>query len=116
MLDTSDPPVSACSTSRGGGRVLLETTKMEQRYEAVLGVLRDGLTVKAVADAFGVSRQTLHSWLRRYEAGGLEALAEQSHRPHGCPHQMAAHVEARLLELRRQHPSWGPITLSHRLE
>ncbi|HUC13319.1 MAG TPA: IS481 family transposase [Acidimicrobiales bacterium] len=94
---------------------MLEITKMEQRYEAVLGVLRDGLTVREVAEAFGVSRQVVHAWLRRYEAGGIEGLRDQSHRTRTCPHQMSGEVEARLLELRRQHPSWGPITLLHRL-
>jgi len=95
--------------------VLLEITKMEQRYEAVLGVLRDGLTVSEVAVAFGVSRQAVHKWLRRYEAGGLDALRDQSHATRTCPHQRPAEVEARLLELRRQHPGWGPVTLLHRL-
>jgi transposase-like protein len=34
---------------------------MEQRYDAVLGVLRDGFTVTEVAKKFGVSRQSVHS-------------------------------------------------------
>jgi transposase InsO family protein len=53
--------------------------------------------------------------MARYEDGGLEGLAERSHRPHHVPHQMAAELEARVLELRRLHPGWGPITIRHRL-
>ncbi len=49
----------------------------------------------------GVSRQTLHTWLRRYEADGLEGLADRSHRPVACAHQMPAEVEAVVLEMRR---------------
>jgi transposase len=60
--------------TEGGGPVLLEITKMEQRYEAVLGILRGGLAVREVDEAFSVSRQKVHAWLRHYEAGGLEAL------------------------------------------
>jgi transposase-like protein len=41
--------------SREVARVLLETTKMEQRYDAVLAVIRDGLLVSEVAEKFGVS-------------------------------------------------------------
>jgi hypothetical protein len=41
---------------------------MEQRYDAVLGVIRDGFTVTEVAQKFGVSRQSVHTWLARYEA------------------------------------------------
>jgi transposase len=84
--------------------VLLELTVAEQRFNAVMEVLRDGLAVTEVADRYGVSRQTVHGWLRRWKVGGLEALADRSHRPRRCPHQMSAQVEARLCELRRRHP------------
>jgi transposase InsO family protein len=96
--------------------VLVELNKMEQRYDAVLGVIRDGFSVSEVAKAWGVSRQSVHAWLARYEQGGLPALADRSHRPRSSPLQMPAKVEARLLELRRQHPNWGQVTLRHRLE
>ena len=78
----------------------------EQRYQAVLAVISDGLTISQVAQKVGVSRQTLHSWLARYEAEGLEGLVDRSHRPWSCPHQISADVEARLLELRRSRPYW----------
>ena len=54
--------------------MLWESSKMEQRYDAVLGVIRDGFTVTEVAQKFGVSRQSVHTWMQRYEEGGLEAL------------------------------------------
>jgi transposase InsO family protein len=63
-----------------------------------------------------VSRQTLHSWLVRYEAGGLEELVDRSHRPQRCPHQMSAEVEALVLELRRVHRYWGPQRIRHELQ
>ena len=44
----------------------------EQRYQAVLAVIADGLSVSQVADKVGVSRQTLHAWLARYEAEGVQ--------------------------------------------
>lgn len=95
--------------------MLMELSKMEQRYDAVLGVIRDGFTVTEVARKFGVSRQTMHVWLARYEEGGLEALGERSHRPVSSPAQIAPSVESRVLELRRHHPSWGQIRLEHQL-
>jgi transposase InsO family protein len=88
-----------------------ELSVAEQRYQAVLAVISDGLSISQVAEKVGVSRQTLHSWLARYEAEGLEGLADRSHRPVSCPHQMPAAVEAVLLELRRSRPYWGPRRL-----
>ena len=83
----------------------------EQRYQAILAVIRDGRTVTEVASEWRVSRQTVHTWLSRYEAGGLEELGDRSHRPASCPHQISGELEAMVLELRRWRPYWGP----HRL-
>ena len=83
----------------------------EQRYQAVLAVISDGLSVTQAAEKAGVSRQTVHAWLARYEAEGLDGLVDRSHRPVSCPHQMSAEVEAAVLELRRSRPYWGPRRL-----
>lgn len=83
----------------------------EQRYQAVLAVISDSLSISQVASKCGVSRQTLHSWLARYEQAGLEGLIDRSHQPASCPHQMPAAVQAALLELRRSRPYWGPKRL-----
>jgi transposase-like protein len=88
--------------------MLVELSVLEQRYQAVSLVVHDGESVVEVARRFGVSRQTVHAWLSRYERGGLAALADRSHRPKGCAHQMPASVEAVVLEMRRVRPEWGP--------
>jgi transposase InsO family protein len=88
-----------------------EMSVSEQRYKAVLAVVAEGRTVKEVAHDWGVSRQTLHSWLARYEAEGLEGLADGSHRPEHCPHQMPAELEVMVLEMRRARPYWGARSL-----
>jgi transposase InsO family protein len=66
--------------------------------------------------ANGVSRQTVHEWLVKYANQGLVGLMDRSSKPLSCPHQMSPVVEARIIELRREHPGWGPRTLVHRLE
>ena len=43
----------------------------EQRYLAVLAVIADGHDVAAVAQQWGVARQTLHTWISRHEADGF---------------------------------------------
>jgi transposase InsO family protein len=95
--------------------VLVELSVMEQRYQAVLAVVQDGWRVVEVARRLGVSRQSVHNWMARYEAGGLGALADRSHRPGSCPHQIPPELEARICELRRQHPGWGPRRIEHQL-
>ena len=95
--------------------MLVELGLVEQRYKAVLEVLDGGATGTDVARRYGVGRQTVHRWLRRYAAEGLPGLADRSPRPNNCPHQMPPVIEARVVEMRRQHPGWGPRTILSRL-
>jgi transposase len=53
--------------------------------------------VVSVAARFGVSRKTVHQWLSRYEADGLEGLADRSHRPRSSPLQMPAAMMNRMI-------------------
>ena len=97
--------------------MLVELGVVEQRYRAVLEVLDEGASVTDVARRYGVARQTVHEWLRRYaNEGGLGALADRSSRPESCPHQMAPEMEARIAGLRRAHPAWGPSRIRWQLE
>jgi transposase InsO family protein len=95
--------------------VLVELSVMEQRYQAVLAVVQDGWQVTEVARRLGVSRQSVQAWIVRYEAGGLAALADRSHKPATCPHQTDPQIEAEICELRRLHPGWGPRRIEHQL-
>lgn len=97
------------------GAVLVELSVVEQRYHAVMEVAA-GVPVTQVAARYGVSRQSVHSWVRKYEQSGLAGLADRSHRPVSCPHRITGEVEAVVCELRRRHPGWGPRRLVHELE
>jgi transposase InsO family protein len=111
-------PSSLCAfafTDAREAAVLVELGLVEQRYAAVLEVINDGATVTDVARRHGVARQTVHEWLRKYAAQGLAGLVDGSAKPLSCPHQMSAPVEARIVELRSEHPGWGPRTIAHRL-
>ena len=93
---------------------LVELSVVEQRYKAVLEAAA-GVSVTEVAERYGVSRQSVHAWIRRYDEGGLGALMDRSRRPASCPHQVSAEVEVMICELRREHPRWGPLSLGHAL-
>jgi transposase InsO family protein len=92
-----------------------ELSVQEQKYQAVVAVLAEGRSVSEVAQRWGVSRQSVHAWLRRYEEAGLAGLEPRSTRPASCPHQMPGVVEAAILEMRRAHPGWGPRRILYEL-
>src|SRR3954451_24816334 len=117
MVDTSPRWFSAAAQQQPrGGPVFRELSVAEQRYQAVLSVIENGLQVTEAAAKAGVTRQALHEWLTRYAEGGLEGLVDRSHRPRSCPHPMDPAVEVRLTELRGLHPGWGADRLRYRLE
>lgn len=87
---------------------------VEIRLRAVAAV-RDGAAVVDVAEQFGVTRQTVTAWRRRYEADGLEGLRDRSRRPHSSPHRIPAAVEALICELRREHRRWGARRIAFEL-
>jgi transposase len=93
---------------------LVELSKVEQRYRAVLEAA-SGVPVTEVAARYGVSRQSVHAWRHRYAEGGLGALADRPKRPDTCPHQVSADIEAVVCEMRREHPRWGPLRIVHEL-
>ncbi|MEU5324069.1 helix-turn-helix domain-containing protein [Streptomyces sp. NPDC021056] len=57
---------------------------VEHRFRTVVEVL-DGSPVAEVARPYGTSRQTLHTWLRRFREGGRDGLKDRSRRPHSSP-------------------------------
>lgn len=57
---------------------------------------------------FGISRQTLYRWLKRYEPMDLTSLEERSHRPHRRRRPTwSLLLERKVLKLRLQFPRWG---------
>jgi transposase InsO family protein len=55
-----------------------------------------------VAEQLGVSRATVHKWLRRFAEGGEAALADRSSRPRRMPNRTPLKIEQRVLAARRR--------------
>ena len=64
-----------------------------------------------VAKQAGVSRQTVHKWVRRFRAEGDAGLADRSSRPHSSPTRTSVKVAARITAARVKHFA-GPVALS----
>src|ERR1700682_1254455 len=62
-----------------------ELSVAEQRYKAVLAVIGEGRTVTEVAAEWRVCGQIVHTWLARYQAGGLEAFGRPVAPADGVP-------------------------------
>lgn len=93
-----------------------ESSAMEQRTKFVFEVKRGEDSFAELCRRYGISRETGYKWMKRYEAGGVEALKDASHVAHQRPHAMSEQVRQAVIEMRRKHPGWGPGKLKARLE
>ena len=81
---------------------------MSKRMDFVERATTPGAKLAPLCREFGISRQTGHKWLRRFEERGFEGLEEESRRPKSSPLAFTEELVVAVLEARDAHPSWGP--------
>jgi putative transposase len=86
-----------------------ETCAVDERMRFMLAVQEHEESFAAVCRRFGVSRRVGYKWLARYEAEGAAGLFDRSRAPLCRPRRIADDIVERCLEVRRAHPTWGPL-------
>jgi putative transposase len=84
---------------------------MEQRVDFIRELEKQEESFAELCRKFGISRQTGYKWQDRYQREGTAGLADQSRAPKTPSGMMAEEIRQRILELRDQHPLWGPVKL-----
>ena len=64
---------------------------------------------------FGISRKTGYKIFDRYQEYGVHGLTDRSRRPYRYANQLPFQVENYILNVRREHPSWGARKIRERL-
>lgn len=89
---------------------------MSEREEFVVLAAAAGSNMTRLCERFGISRETGHVWLRRFNAGGAASLCDRSRRPRSSPGKTDDVMESLIVEIRRKHPAWGGRKIKARLE
>lgn len=78
-------------------------------YGIRLKMVRDALEkgIKPTARVYGVSKNTVKKWLRRYKEKGTVGVVEESRAPHHIPHKTGKDVEEVVLRHRESKPKFG---------
>jgi len=63
--------------------------------------------IRPAAVKFAISRNTVRLWLRRYKAGGYDALEDNSHAPREPANGILAEERTYIVWLKRKHPNMG---------
>ncbi len=82
---------------------------MERRVE-LIGEWKDGESIVALAESYGVSRKTIYKWIDRHAAEGTAGLQDRSRAPRSSPQQLSEETIARVIAA-RQRWGWGPRKL-----
>ena len=93
-----------------------EETAMSLRGEFVEQARQEGANVSELCRGFGISRTTGYKWLRRYSQEGRAGLSDRSRRPKSSPRRTCAALEADVLQVRGEHPTWGGRKIKAHLE
>jgi transposase InsO family protein len=93
-----------------------EVRLVDERVHFITEVNESQESFAALCRRFGISRKTGYKWCARYEELGPSGLVERTSIALTCPHRTSDDVVTALLELRKDHPTWGPKKLKARLE
>jgi len=88
-----------------------ETCPMDERVKFVAAVNEFDGSFRELCRQFGISARTGYKWVSRYEQFGPAGLHDRPPMPGRLPHATPAEVLARVIELRKEHPTWGPKKL-----
>ena len=75
----------------------------------------EGEKMAPLCAEFGISRKTGYKIFERYEDCGLQAFTDRSRRPHRQANRLPAAVEATIVRLKREYPSWGAPKIREKL-
>ena len=89
---------------------------MSEKMQFIEKASIPGANLTALCKAHGISRQTGHKWLKRYKKLGYVGLVEKSRRPSSSPLGTGEDIVVSILQLRGEHPSWGPTKISRILK
>jgi putative transposase len=87
---------------------------MDERLKFIARLL-DGDKMAELCREFGVSLKTGYKILNRYNTCGLQGLTDRSRRPYRQANQLPAPIEALIVRLKQDKPSWGAPKIRERL-
>src|SRR5438046_8232852 len=92
-----------------------ECGKVDEGLRCVARLV-DGEKMAALCREFDISRQTGHKFYKRYKDLGLQGLTDRSRRPYRQANRLPERVESLIVQLRREHPSWGAPKIREKIK
>jgi putative transposase len=87
---------------------------MDERLRFVARLL-EGEKMAPLCAEFGISRKTGYKIYDRYRDCGVGAFSDRSRRPHRQANRLPAPIEATIVRLKHEYPSWGAPKIREKL-
>ncbi len=91
-----------------------ECCKMDERLRFVARLL-EGEKMAVLCRQFDISRKTGYKIFERYKSCGIEGLTDRSRRPYRHAKQLPFQTEVLIVQLRKEHPTWGAPKIREKL-
>ena len=91
-----------------------ECQVMDERLRFVARLL-EGEKMAHLCAEFGISRTTGYKLFDRYKDCGVHAFTDRSRRPYRQANRLPAPIEAMIVRLKREYPSWGAPKIREKL-
>ncbi len=91
-----------------------ECNRMDEKLRFVAKVL-EGEKMAVACREFGISRKTGYKIFNRYKEDGIRGLEERARSPYRHPNKLAFQLEAAIVRIKREHPSWGAPKIRDKL-
>jgi putative transposase len=101
----------------GAGRLLKLATnvsnKARQRLKIIDWHKANGENQSLTARHFGINRETLREWLKRFKQQGIRGLEDRDHTPHKLRTRTTPlHLSDRIAKLKDKHPCWSKYKIA----
>ena len=87
---------------------------MDERLRFVARLL-EGEKMAVLCREFDISRKTGYKIFQRYKDCGVQGLTDRSRRPYRHANQLPLQIETRIVQLKRERPSWGAPKIREKL-
>lgn len=91
-----------------------EQTVENSREDFVREVMASEISKSKLCAKYGISRVTGDKWLKRYQSG--EGFSNRSRAPFYTPNKTANEIEKLVIDVRVEHPAWGPRKIVRHLK
>lgn len=120
-MEPVNSPIETAIPKKGGCMGLrvyssfMQCARKDKRFAIRKAVVQEALEkgIKPAARRFGMSKNSVRLWLRRFQSEGNDGLIDRRAGPNHIPHKTSKELEEKIVEIRKVAKCYGASRLKH---